>query len=128
MVGVGGSIPLAPTKFTSKADVLLLQLWSSVHCACGALDTITSHWPTRRMYGKVYGMQKTTVYIPEDLKKALGRVAAMRGMSEAELIREALRTLTSESSPPEPRLPLFKSGKPHFAENVDEALSGFGET
>jgi hypothetical protein len=49
-------------------------------------------------------------------------------MSEAELIREALRTLTSESSPPEPRLPLFKSGKPHFAENVDEALSGFGET
>jgi hypothetical protein len=80
------------------------------------------------MYGKVYGMQKTTVYIPEDLKKALGRVAAMRGMSEAELIREALRTLTSESSPPEPRLPLFKSGKPHFAENVDEALSGFGET
>jgi Arc/MetJ-type ribon-helix-helix transcriptional regulator len=76
----------------------------------------------------MYGMQKTTVYIPEDLKQALGRVAATRGMSEAELIREALRMLTSETSPPEPRLPLFKSGKPHLAENVDEALSEFGET
>lgn len=73
-------------------------------------------------------MQKTTVYIPKDLKNALSRVAAMRGVSEAELIREALRTLTSETSPPEPRLPLFKSGKPRLAENVDEALSGFGET
>ena len=73
-------------------------------------------------------MQKTTVYIPKDLKRALGRVAAMRGMSEAELIREALRKLTSETSPPEPRLPLFKSGKTQLAENVDEALLGFGET
>jgi len=72
-------------------------------------------------------MQKTTVYLPEDLKRAIGRVAAMRGISEAELIREALRTLTSESNPPEPRLPLFKSGKPHLAESIDEALSGFGE-
>jgi ribbon-helix-helix CopG family protein len=75
----------------------------------------------------MYGVQKITVYIPEDLKRALGRVSAMRGMSEAELIREALRTLTSDASPPKPRLPLFKSGKPHLAENVDEALSGFGE-
>jgi hypothetical protein len=76
----------------------------------------------------MYGMRKTTVYIPEDLKQALGRVAAARGISEAELIREALRTLTSEAKAPEPRLPLFKSGKPRLAENVDEALFGFGET
>jgi hypothetical protein len=76
----------------------------------------------------MYGMQKTTVYIPEDLKQALSRIAAVRGISEAELIREALRTVTSEANPPEPRLPLFKSGKPHLADNVDEALSGFGET
>lgn len=72
-------------------------------------------------------MQKTTVYIPEDVKQALGRIAAARGMSEAELIREALRTLTSQTTPPRPRLPLFNSGKSRLAERVDEALSGFGE-
>jgi hypothetical protein len=79
------------------------------------------------MYGKVYGMQKTTVYIPEDVKRALTRVAAARGVSEAELIREALQVLTAEATPPKPRLPLFRSGKPGLAERVDEALDGFGE-
>lgn len=76
----------------------------------------------------MYGMQKTTVYIPEDVKRALGQVAAARGVSEAELIREALRTLTSKAAPPHPRLPLFKSGKPKLAERVDEALLEFGES
>ncbi|MBI2317606.1 MAG: CopG family transcriptional regulator [Betaproteobacteria bacterium] len=76
----------------------------------------------------MYGMQKTTVYIPEDVKRVLGQVASARGMSEAELIREALRTLTSRTAPPRPRLPLFKSGKPWLAERVEEALSGFGKS
>jgi len=80
------------------------------------------------MYGKIYGMQKTTVYIPDDVKQALGREATARGVSEAELIREALRTLTSKIPAPRPRLPLFKSGKPRLAERVDDALSGFGES
>lgn len=75
----------------------------------------------------IYGMQKTTVYIPEDVKRALGQLAAGRGVSEAELIREALRTLTSQTTPPRPRLPLFNSGNPRLAERVDEGLSGFGE-
>ena len=73
-------------------------------------------------------MLKTTVYIPEDVKRALGRVAIARGVTEAELIREALRALTSQSTPPRPRLPLFKSGKPGLAERVDKALEGFGES
>jgi Arc/MetJ-type ribon-helix-helix transcriptional regulator len=76
----------------------------------------------------MYGMQKTTVYIPDDVKRALEQVAAARGVSEAELIREALRMLTSNTVPPRPRLPLFKSGKPRLAERVDEALKGFGES
>lgn len=70
----------------------------------------------------MYGMKKAAVYIPEDVKRELGQVAAARGMSEAELIREALRALTSKTTPPGPRLPLFKSGKPRLAERVDEAL------
>jgi Ribbon-helix-helix protein, copG family len=76
----------------------------------------------------MYGMQKTTVYIPEDVKRALGQAAAARGVSEAELIREALRTLALQATPPRPRLPLFKSGQPQLAECVDEALSGFGQS
>jgi hypothetical protein len=80
------------------------------------------------MYGRMYGMQKTTVYIPKEVKRALGELAAARGVKEAELIRQALRAATSEVSPPRPRLPLFKSGKPRLAERVDEALAGFGES
>lgn len=76
----------------------------------------------------MYGMQKTTVYIPEDLKRTLELVAAARGVSEAELIREALRAATGDPSSRVPRLPLFRSGKPGLAERVDEALAGFGES
>ena len=79
------------------------------------------------MYGRMYGMQKTTVYIPDDLKRALSREAVTRGISEAELIRDALRRLTSNARPPTPRLPLFKSGKPRLAERVDQELSEFGK-
>lgn len=72
-------------------------------------------------------MRKTTVYLPEDLKAALERAAAVRGQSEAELIREAVRRLTEEVEQPRPRLPLFSSGDPTLAERVDEELKkGFG--
>jgi len=74
----------------------------------------------------MYGMQKTTVYIPEELKRSLARAAAARGCREAELIREALRTVIAHAAPPRPRLPLFKSRKPRLAERVDQALAGFG--
>ncbi len=72
-------------------------------------------------------MKKTTVYLPEDLKSALGRVAAERGRSEAELIREAVRELIRNSEPPRPRLPLFSSGDPTLARRFEEELHGFGE-
>ena len=72
-------------------------------------------------------MHKTTVYLPDDLKRDLERVADARGVSEAELIREALRALARDSVAPRPRLPLFKSGKRGLAERVDQALVGFGE-
>jgi plasmid stability protein len=75
----------------------------------------------------MYGMKKTTVYLPEDLKTALGRVAAQRGRSEAEIIREAVRELVQSSEPPRPRLPLFSSGDPTLARRFEEELHGFGE-
>ena len=72
-------------------------------------------------------MQKTTLYVPRELKAALTRAASARGCSEAQLIREALRDAAARASPPAPQLPLFRSGKPHLAERIDRALAGFGE-
>ncbi|MGH7268466.1 MAG: CopG family transcriptional regulator [Candidatus Rokuibacteriota bacterium] len=72
-------------------------------------------------------MQKTTVYLPEDLKRALEEAARSRGESVAELIREALRALVATTKPPRPRIPLFRSDDPTLAERADEALHGFGE-
>ncbi len=72
-------------------------------------------------------MHKTTIYLPDDLKRELERVAAARGCSEAELFREAVRALAEEAASPRPRLPLFRSGKRGLAERVDRALAGFGE-
>ena len=71
-------------------------------------------------------MTKTTVYLPEALKRALTKVARRRRMSEAALLREAVARLTNEADTPAPRLPLFSSKEPSVAEDVDGALEGFG--
>lgn len=71
-------------------------------------------------------MVKTTVYLPEDLKYALGRVAASRGESEAEVIRVALRSLVDAEPRPRPRGGLFHGGG-NLARNVDELLKGDAE-
>jgi Arc/MetJ-type ribon-helix-helix transcriptional regulator len=73
------------------------------------------------------GMEKTTVYLPDDLKRALRRAARSSGRSEAELIREGIGLVTGTHRIAEPRLPLFESGQPDLAERVDELLDGFGE-
>lgn len=75
----------------------------------------------------MYGMDKTTVYLPADLKAALARTARQRQTSEAELIREGVALVTAQSEQRLPRLPLFESGRPDLATNLDEALRGFGE-
>lgn len=75
-------------------------------------------------YGKMYGMEKTTVYLPEGLKKSLQRVARATGTSEASLIRQAIEAVTRDAQSPRPQLPLFDSGQRHLAERVDELLHG----
>jgi hypothetical protein len=80
------------------------------------------------MYGIMYGMKRTTIYLPDDLKAALERTAAATGTSEAEIVRGAVAAATAEHASPHPKLPLFSSGEPTLAEHVDEALAdGFGE-
>ena len=76
----------------------------------------------------MYGMRRTTLYLPDDLKAAVERAAMAQGTSEAEVIRTALRAATAAYAHPAPRLPLFDSGDPTLAERVDELLAtGFGE-
>jgi len=69
---------------------------------------------------------KTTVYLPRELKRALGRTARQRGLSEAALLREAVARITAEADAPLPALPLFRSNGPSIAEDIDDALEGFG--
>ncbi len=75
----------------------------------------------------MYGMEKTTVYLPDALKADLSRTARATGRSEAELIREGIGLVTGSHRIAEPRLPLFTSSDPTLAERVDDALGGFGE-
>ncbi|MEX2210432.1 MAG: ribbon-helix-helix protein, CopG family [Gaiellaceae bacterium] len=69
-------------------------------------------------------MRKTTVYLPEGLKRAVTRVASETRRSEAEVIRAALIEYTSRERP-RPRTGTFAHGK--LASRVDELLrEGFG--
>lgn len=79
------------------------------------------------MYGRMGGMEKTTVYLPDELKRALRRAARSTGRSEADLIREGIGLVAGTHRIAEPRLPLFESGQPDLADRVDEELDGFGE-
>jgi hypothetical protein len=72
-------------------------------------------------------MQRTTVYLPEDLKLELERTARAAGCREADLIREGVRQVVAAHSSRRPRIPLFRSDAPTLAEQVDEHLEGFGE-
>jgi metal-responsive CopG/Arc/MetJ family transcriptional regulator len=72
-------------------------------------------------------MQKTTVYLPDELKAALERTAEETGKSEAELIREGIKRVVEQRVPPAPRFGTFASGIPDLGSRVDEYLAkGFG--
>jgi hypothetical protein len=70
-------------------------------------------------------VEKTTLYLPEDLKLAVKRAAAERGVSEAEVIRESIRVAVGGVRP-RPRGALYSSGQP-IARDAEEMLAGFGE-
>jgi Ribbon-helix-helix protein, copG family len=70
-------------------------------------------------------VDKTTVYLPSDLKAAVKRVAHQRGVSEADVIRESIRAGVGGTKP-RPRGALYSSAEP-IARRVDELLDGFGE-
>jgi metal-responsive CopG/Arc/MetJ family transcriptional regulator len=70
-------------------------------------------------------VEKTTVYLPDELKAHVKRAARLRGVSEATVIRDAIRAAVSETRP-RPRGGLYASDE-LVADRVDELLAGFGE-
>lgn len=70
-------------------------------------------------------MTKTTVYLPEELKRALSAAARRRSLSQAEVIRRAIADAVSGDALP-PRAALFSSDV-LLADDVEAHLSGFGE-
>ena len=76
----------------------------------------------------MYGIRRTTVYLPDEFTAALERTALAQGKSKAEVIRAAIAAATAGDGPPRPRLPLFDSGDATLAERTDaELAAGFGE-
>lgn len=78
----------------------------------------------------MYGMKRTTVYLPEDMKARLEQEAARRKITEAELIRQAV---DKELRGIELRGALFISSHGPFGADLtgaerDTWLEGFGES
>ncbi|MGH8903240.1 MAG: CopG family transcriptional regulator [Egibacteraceae bacterium] len=73
-------------------------------------------------------MKRTTIYLPDELKAWLERVATEERRSEADIIRESLQAARAHRTPPRPRIPLVEDGlgDPTAAERTDELLEGFG--
>lgn len=74
-------------------------------------------------------MRKSTVYLPDELKRLLERAAETEGRSEAALIREAVGLRVAAYARPRPRLPLTSApfGNPDAARAADDLLrDGFG--
>ena len=72
-------------------------------------------------------MQKTTVYLPDALKRRLAQAAHRRGQPEAALIRAAIERLLDGGGPAPADAAAVPERRPDPAERVDEALAGFGE-
>jgi len=76
------------------------------------------------MYGTMYGVKRTTIYLPDYLKAMLEATARAEGRTEADVIREALDEALQRRLPRHPRLPLTEpTGETsNWAERVDELL------
>ena len=72
-------------------------------------------------------MNETTVYLPDDMKAELQRLATETGRSEADLIREGIRLALAQHEPPAPRSGLFDSGVHDVSGRAEELLEGFGQ-
>lgn len=82
----------------------------------------------RGMGGTLYGMKKTTVYLEPETDRALAHLAAERGITKAEAIRQALRAAVQGITRPRIGAIGVGAGPGHVADDVDRHLAetGFG--
>ena len=81
-------------------------------------------WPTSSDMATIYGMEKTTLYLPEELAAALREASRRIGSSQADLVREALRLYLRHHRPDPPRS-LGLGEDPHLAAtDAEEWLAG----
>lgn len=83
------------------------------------------------LYGTMYGVKRTTIYLTDDQKRQLELLAARFTRTEADLIREGVdHVIDTHRSPSRKPSPLFALDDPVLddPDRVDEALDGFGES
>lgn len=87
---------------------------------------VIGHLDVGRLGGTLYGMVKTTVYLPEELEMRLDAEAAATGVSKAELIRRGIGMLLAVSDTPKrsAALPVFHSGRSRTAREMDDDIYG----
>jgi hypothetical protein len=71
-------------------------------------------------------MFKTTLYIPDALKSAVEREAALKGTSEAQVIREAIAARVGAAEQARPRGGFMTGDWEPVDWNSDDWLEGFG--
>ena len=80
------------------------------------------------IYGIMYGMKRTTIYLPDEMKADIEREAARRGVTEAEVIRIAVGEHLETRKKRKLNLPLFPEGfGEDLAGRVDEILEGMAD-
>jgi Arc/MetJ-type ribon-helix-helix transcriptional regulator len=76
----------------------------------------------------MYGVKRTTVYFPEEMKVKIEREAARRGVTEAEVIRGAVeKTLEAPSRRRVITAAIPEGLGEEIGTRVDEILEGLGE-
>ena len=80
------------------------------------------------MYGIMYGVKRTTIYLPDEMKAAVEREAARRGVTEAEVILDSVETSLATSEQPKPQLPVFPDGLGEdIAGQTEKILESYGD-
>lgn len=81
------------------------------------------------MYGTIYGVKRTTIYLTETQKQELETISERTRQSEAELIREGVdHVIDLKRVRARKPGPIFALNDPILDDpsRVDEALEGFG--
>lgn len=75
-------------------------------------------------------MKKTSIYIDDEIDRALGRRAAAKGTTKAAIIRHALADAAAPAMRAKPRAAGVFDGPGDLSQNVDRYLAqtGFGES